>query len=191
MPALIAKQETESRSVCQRSAGRPHLGYQKLSLALAAAVILSATAAESNLATDSTQFTGNVAASCLLEATDAQQLNLFPNGKLESFADFHLTANTPVRLSLTAVTRNQEPADVPGGAIVMSYIYKQQTGAPHIRIGDQATLTSAMEPASAENGMERTLYKVGLKAITGQQSEGKYLLPPGDYSYTTTIQCLL
>ena len=48
-----------------------------------------------------------------------------------------------------------------------------------------------MEPASAENGMERTLYKVGLKAITGQQSEGKYLLPPGDYSYTTTIQCLL
>ena len=154
-------------------------------------MILSATAAESNLATDSTQFTGNVAASCLLEATDTQQLNLFPNGKLESFADFHLTANTPVRLSLTAVTRNQEPADVPGGAIVMSYIYKQQTGAPHICIGDQATLTSAMEPASAENGMERTLYKVGLKVVTGQQIEGNYLLPPGDYSYTTTIQCLL
>lgn len=155
------------------------------------AVALSATAAHSSLATDSTQFTGSVAASCLLEAPDTQQLNLFPNGKLEAFADFHLTANTDVRLALTAVNENQQPGDVPGGAIVMSYIYKQQTGTPHIRIGDQATLTAAMEAAAAQNGTERTLYKVGLKVLSGQQSEGNYLLPPGDYSYTTTIQCLL
>ena len=73
----------------------------------------------------------------------------------------------------------------------MSYIYKQQTGTPHIRIGDQATLTAAMGAAAAQNGTERTLYKVGLKVLSGQQSEGNYLLPPGDYSYTTTIQCLL
>ena len=158
---------------------------------MAAAVSMSSTAAYSSLATDSTQFTGSVAASCLLEAPDTQQLNLFPNGKLEAFADFHLTANTDVRLALTAVSENQQPGDVPGGAIVMSYIYKQQTGTPHIRIGDQATLTAAMGAAAAQNGTERTLYKVGLKVISGQQSEGNYLLPPGDYSYTTTIQCLL
>ena len=155
------------------------------------AVALSATAAHSSLATDSTQFTGSVAASCLLEAPDTQQLNLFPNGKLEAFADFHLTANTDVRLALTAVSENQQPGDVPGGAIVMSYIYKQQIGAPHIRIGEQATLSAAMAAAAAQNSTERTLYKVGLKILSGQQSEGKYLLPPGNYSYTTTIQCLL
>ena len=158
---------------------------------MAAAVSMSSTAAHSSLATDSTQFTGSVAASCLLEAPDTQQLNLFPNGKLEAFADFHLTANTDVRLALSAVSENQQPGDVPGGAIVMSYIYKQQTGTPHIRIGDQATLTAAMGAAAAQNGTERTLYKVGLKVLSGQQSEGNYLLPPGDYSYTTTIQCLL
>ena len=77
------------------------------------------------MARDNTKFTGTVAASCLLEEPDTQQLNLFPNGKLEAFADFDLTANTNVHLALTAVTENQQPANVPGGTIVMSYIYKQ------------------------------------------------------------------
>ena len=135
-------------------------------------MILSSTLAHSSLATDNTQFTGSVASSCLLEAAATQQLNLFPNGKLEAFDDFHLTANTDVRLALIAVGENQQPGDVPGGAIVMSYIYKQQTGAPHIRIGNQATPTAAMTAVAAQNGMLRTLYKVGLKVLSGEQSEG-------------------
>lgn len=48
-----------------------------------------------------------------------------------------------------------------------------------------------MVAAAEQNGIERTFDKVGLKALSGQQNEGNHLLPPENYSYTTTIQCLL
>ena len=46
-----------------------------------------------------------------------------------------------------------------------SYIYKRQDGASStsIRSGSLATLKAALEAAAAENGIERSLYKVGLK----------------------------
>ena len=74
--------------------------YNDLSLWITtAAISLNAAPALSELATKNTLFSSHVTASCQLKAPPFQQLNLIANRKLEAFADFRPTANTPVRLA--------------------------------------------------------------------------------------------
>ena len=75
--------------------------------------------------------------------------------------------------------KNEEPADIPGSSMARSYIYKRQDGgsSTSIRSGSLATLKAALEATAAENGIERSLYKVGLKLLSWQQSQGNYMPP--------------
>ena len=61
--------------------------------------------------------------------------------------------------------KNKESADIEGGSMAWSYIYKRQDdgSSTSIRSGSLATLKAALEATAAENGIERSLYKVGLK----------------------------
>jgi len=73
--------------------------------------------------------------------------------------------------------KNKESADIEGGSMAWSYIYKRQDDGSSISIGSLATLTAAMDAEAAENGIGRSLYKVGLKLLSWQQSQGNYMPP--------------
>ena len=160
--------------------------------------LLKGTAA-SGLNSDTTTFSGTVAASCSLPLGDTNEaLNYVgEDNRFWGSVDFSLSANQPVQLAIGAVTVLDEPQNIVG-RYAWARVQRpanpgsNQTILPSPNDASTGLIGASGAPFAANNQTDTsTNYSLSfLVGTTGRGNDGRHMLLPGSYSYRVTISCL-
>jgi len=141
------------------------------------------------MAEDSTDFSGAIAASCSIsDLADTISMNLQPQNWLSGFDYFNLNTNIPsIRVSLSELSVEQEPSASGSSILRRTRLYQNQSGSyREVASGPSPTTEPLTVNTLGVNG-----FKVNLAIYTASMVNNLYELPPGNYSYVLTISCLL
>ena len=143
------------------------------------------------LSNTTSTFSGQVAATCLISMSD--NITLLYNSRWNYLAAsdvFQLTANaSQVRLSIDRLNVNNEP--VPTASEIAARVDIDFISPENNLYAIRATKASgAVETFLGLDSGVPNSFNVLAMIDTAQQSNGRYELPPGEYSYTATISCL-
>ena len=158
----------------------------------AAGLLLVNLPASGQLSNDTSTFNGEVAAMCSFSyIPDSISMDFRSLRKdLYGSYDFQLITNAPaVRLSVAQLTVNNEPAPVESPVrpqITLFYV----SGNTIYMINGTKESGETLGPLSLSTSTANDL-NLSASVGTAQMRDNQYLLPPGNYSYTTTISCLL
>ena len=165
----------------------------------AVAVLCSGPVAANGLSNDTSTFTGNVVASCSMPLGDTTQAMTYvgSDNRFWKTVDFSLTANQAVRLSISAVSVQDEPQNIVGRYAWARIEYPESAGSngtlfPSPNDSKTGKVGSAGTAFNANNqtGVS-TNYQLNFQVGTsGRGNDGKHQLLPGDYSYQVTVSCL-
>lgn len=164
---------------------------QLLIAGLGAAALLVNQPGSAQMAGDTSTFNGQVAATCSFSVPDSISMEFRSLRRdLYGSEQFELTTNTSaVRLSVAQLTVNNEPAPVESAIrpqITVFYV----SGNTIYMINGTKESGETLGPFSFSTSTPNQL-NVSASVGTAMMQNNQYLLPPGDYSYTTTISCLL
>ena len=161
-----------------------------ISLALLCSFYLSSNKVEATSAPST--FTGSVAARCSFVDLENEIDFVFqPTNSLLASLTFYMNANiSPIRLSLSEITVNEEPANIISGSKPYTILkdpsrsnldltqtaYKDSEGPPVQELINTINQNSAVTMTTA--------------VVTNDADNGRYKLNRGNYSYSVTITCL-
>ena len=165
----------------------------------AVAVLGSGPVAANGLSNDTSTFTGNVVASCTMPLGDTTQAMTYvgSDNRFWKTVDFSLTANQAVRLSISAVSVQDEPQNIVGRYAWARVEYPDSPGSNGTlfpspndsktgKVGSAGTAFNANNQAGISTNYQLN-FQVG---TSGRGNDGKHQLLPGDYSYQVTVNCL-
>jgi len=147
------------------------------------------------LSNTTSTFSGEIAASCSMTLGDSIEMTYYANSNRLSKSDhmFELNTNSPnIRMSVSRVTVNSEPQPI-GSSIepyVMLYFYSNSSNT-------QTQVASATKDTTLTSNPLETItsstnsFRLVTGVQTSQRIDNRYELPPGNYSYSVTISCLL
>ena len=141
------------------------------------------------MAEDSTDFSGAIAASCSIsDLADTISMNLQSQNWLSGFDYFNVTTNIPsIRVSVGDLSVEQEPSAT-GSAILRRIRLKQNQSGSYREVASGSSPTT--EPLTVST-LEANGFGVDLAIYSASMVNNLYELPPGNYSYVLTISCLL
>ena len=157
----------------------------------AAGLLLVDLPAPAQLSNDTSTFNGEVAATCSFSLPDSIQLEFRSLRKdLYGSHDFELTTNSSaIRVSVAQLTVDDEPSPVESAVVPQITLFYVSGSTIYMANGTKVsgeTLGPSILSASGPNQLNLSA-SVG----TATMRDNQYLLPPGNYSYSTTISCLL
>ena len=157
----------------------------------AAGLLLVNLPASAQLSNDTSTFNGEVAATCAFSLPDSIPLEFRSLRKdLYGSHDFQLTTNSSsIRVSVAQLTVNDEPPPVESAVVPQVTLFYVSGNTIYMANGTKVsgeTLGSSILSSSDPNQLNLSA-SVG----TAMMRDNQYLLPPGNYSYSTTISCLL
>ena len=165
----------------------------------AVALLCSGPVAANGLSNDTSTFTGSVAASCSMPLGDTTQAMTYVGSDNRFFksVDFSLTANQAVRLSISAVSVQDEPQNIVGRYAWARVEYPDSPGSngtllpsPNNSVTGKVGSAGTAFDANNQTGVS-TNYALNFQVGTsGRGNDGKHQLLPGDYSYQVTVSCL-
>ena len=165
----------------------------------AVAILCSGPVSANGLSNDTSTFTGNVVASCSMPLGDTTQAMTYVgnDNRFWKSVDFSLTANQAARLSVSAVSVQDEPQNIVGRYAWARVEYPDSPGSngtlfPSPNDSKTGKIGSAGTAFDANNqtGIS-TNYVLNFQVGTsGRGNDGKHQLLPGDYSYQVTVSCL-
>ena len=183
------------------SSVRFQLGFlvATIKVSLAVSVLGSGPVAANGLSNDTSTFTGNVVASCSMPLGDTTQAMTYAGNDNYFFksVDFSLTANQAVRLSVSAVSVQNEPQNIVGRYAYARVQYPQSPGSntsvlpstSNSKTGAVGSGGTAFD-ANNQTGISTNYVLNFLVGTSGRGNDGKHQLLPGDYSYQVTVSCL-
>ena len=160
------------------------------SLALLCCFSLTAKKVEATSAPST--FTGTVAASCaFVELDNTVDFVFQPSNSLLASLTFYVNSNiSPIRLSLSEITVNDEPANIISGSKPYSILKDPSRG--NLDLTQTAYRASEGPPVqeliNTVNQDSAVTMTTGV--VTNDSENGRYKLNRGDYSYSVTITCL-
>ena len=178
---------------------QPGLFVAPIKVLSAVAVLCSGPAAANGLSNETSTFTGSVAASCTMPLGDTTQAMTYVGSDNRFFksVDFSLTANQAVRLSISAVSVQDEPQNIVGRYAWARVEYPESAGSNSTLLpSPNASQTGKVgSPGTAFGANNQTgistNYVLNFQVGTsGRGNDGKHQLLPGDYSYQVTVSCL-
>ena len=165
----------------------------------AVAILCSGPVSANGLSNDTSTFTGNVVASCSMPLGDTTQAMTYvgSDNRFWKTVDFSLTANQAVRLSISAVSVQDEPQNIVGRYAWARVEYPDSPGSNGTlfpspndsktgKVGSAGTAFNANNQAGISTNYQLN-FQVG---TSGRGNDGKHQLLPGDYSYQVTVNCL-
>jgi len=161
-------------------------------LGAAGLLLVKLPAVGNEMAGDTSTFNGEVAATCSFgEMNEIASMSYqASDNSLFGLEDFTITTNAPeVRLNVSSVTTNAE-AQTPEGVWVLvdAWLYQSRSG-DYVRVtsgGKSSSGTTAPRDISQSPN-----FRITSLVKTTSPISGIYQLPPGEYSYSVTISCLL
>jgi len=153
----------------------------------AAGSLVVATPALSKLSNITATFSGHVTASCSISLDDSIEMNFSGNSNLLiGSQEFEVDTNlNDFKLSVSNVTVNREPQPLGQTIQPAAWLYYFSG---KFRKTAAATKTEK-STRSYTSSIKR--FKLETSVKTNQKIANRYELPPGDYSYSVTITCLL
>jgi len=137
-------------------------------------------------------FTGNVAASCSFVDLDNEIAFVFqPTNSLLASLTFYVNANiSPIRLSLSEITVNEEPPNIISGS--KPYTILKDPARNNLDLTQTAYKGSEGPPVQEliNTLNQNTAVNMTTAVVTNDADNGRYKLNRGDYSYSVTITCL-
>ena len=167
--------------------------YQLLLAALGAAgALLVALPSSGRLASDTSTFNGDVAATCLFDGlADTVSMTYYPNSNNLGGADtFAVVSNSNnIKLEVSAVTVNSEPGDINGSEVlaygrILHYI-------PTRWITKANSTKSSSGITETIDLSESDWFMLSVGNYTATRVDNKSQVSPGQYSYTVTLSCLM
>ena len=143
------------------------------------------------LAGDTSTFSGEVAASCSFNLPDSLSMGYGGTRKSLSVGyGFNVTTNASViRMSVDQLTVINEPP--PGASPIVPTVYiRYSDGNDAYLVYGSKTSGQVSAPLSVSSS-DPNLFNIFGSVETSSMVDGKFQLPPGNYSYSTTISCLL
>lgn len=178
---------------------QPGFSVATIKVVSAVAVLCSGPVAANGLSNDTSTFSGSVAASCTMPLGDTTQAMTYvgSDNRFWKSVDFSLTANQAVRLSVSAVSVQDEPQNIVGRYAWARVKYPDTPGSNGTlfpspndsktgKVGSEGTAFDA----NNQTGIS-TNYVLNFQVGTsGRGNDGKHQLLPGDYTYQVTVSCL-
>ena len=167
------------------------LGVRQLLIAAlsAAGSLLASLPAIAQLSTDTTTFSGEIAASCSFSIPESISLSFrSPPNDLYASQDFEISTNSPaITLNISQVTVNKEPS---GTLILPQITIFWVSGNTIYMAAGSKEMSGSLGPISLST-LNPTPMNISASVGTNSLKNGIYSLPIGEYSYTTTFTCLL
>ena len=144
------------------------------------------------LSTDTSTFSGSIAASCSMSLGDSIGMLYYSQSNfLLATQVFELNTNSPnLRMSVSRVTVNSEPQPISSSIepYVKLYFYSNNS---QTQVASGSKDTTRTSNSLATNTSSANTFRLVTGVNTSQRVNNKYELPTGTYSYSVTITCLL
>ena len=157
----------------------------------AAGLLLVNLPALAQLSNDTSTFNGEVAATCLFDLQDTTSLtynssyNYFTGGR-----EFDLTTNSPnIRMSLSQISVGSEPTPISSEVYKVVSLFHRE-GNLYTNIAATNNNRNLSDPLVLSASNVNT-FRVSISVMTTDRVDNRYLLAPGNYSYSVTLSCLL
>lgn len=143
----------------------------------------------SNLASQQTNFIGNVPSTCFFSNVEATNEMSWRERWNDFFgrSDFSVTSNSnSIRLSLSKVSSNTEPSNITSGTKLDARLYSSENSviSSSNKSTDGSANTFSVTPGTSED------LNIRIWVETNTSTSGLYHLKPGNYSYSVTVSCL-
>ena len=159
----------------------------------AAGSLLMELPALAQLSSDTSTFSGAIAATCLFDGLEDSYSMIYYDSVnyLRSSAYFEISTNLPsIRVEVSQVTTNAESYALNNSTIYAAAMFYQ-------RDSSGRSFQRAMGTKSGAGStplLDMTVgdrFRLDLMVYSNNRQNNLYQLGPGQYSYTTTISCLL
>jgi len=144
------------------------------------------------LAEDSTDFNGVIAATCAFDGLDSSYaMNYYANSNyLRGVADFNVVTNVAaLRFGVSAVTTNSEPIASNGRTVkVFADFFRVDGNSVTLLARGNKDGSGQSQDVDMSQGLN---FRISSFVVTNDPIGGRYQLSEGDYSYSVTISCLL
>ena len=174
--------------------GKVQLSMRQLVLAALGATgsLLMDLTAFAQLSTDTSTFSGQIAANCSFSGlNESTRMDYHAEGNhIFGMNDFSIATNVPlVRLGISSVSAVDEPTIPSGTSIVV------ETALHHMESGRWGMVASSSKSTSSTRNpidySQNTNLRVTSLVHTRNQNNNHISMVPGSYSYSVTISCLL
>lgn len=143
----------------------------------------------STLASSQANFLGSIATTCSFSSL-GETSEMSWRGRWNDFfgrADFNVLSNTnSIKLSLSSIATNSEPADITSGTHVFARLYSPENTI--ISSSDKSTIGTA-NSFTVDPGQVKAL-NIRIWVRTNSMDGELFYLKPGHYEYELTVSCL-
>ena len=158
----------------------------------AAGSLLMNLSASAQLSNDTSTFNGEVAATCSFQGLgDSYSMTYYAgSNQLGGQGDFDVISNVSnLRIEVGRVVVNNEPAPIEGKPILATGKLRQYASSRWIeKAVSSKSSSSAAIPLDISEGSS---FRLSVYNWTNDRNGSVMYVPPGNYSYTITITCLL
>ena len=141
---------------------------------------------------NTTTFSASVPASCsFVGIQNSVDFQFQPSNSLSAEMNFSVNSNiSPIRVSLSRVTIDDEPANIRTGS--KPYVVLTDPSRANLQLTQPAYVSSEGAPVQQLNNVvnQDAAVKMTTMVVTNGSSNGKYYLNRGDYAYSVTVTCL-
>ena len=137
-------------------------------------------------------FSGAVPKACSFENLDAEvNFSYDPSNSMTGSTTFSVYANfSPLRLALGVITVDFEPLNIRSGSKPIAVLTDPDNNnvsltQPAYKTAEGPSIRNVVNTANLSKSILLTT-----NVLTNEQSNGRYYLNRGDYSYTVVISCL-
>ena len=156
----------------------------------AAGLLLVNLPASGQLSNDTSTFNGEVAQTCSFDLEDTAPLIYQSSNWLAGGYEFNLTTNLPnIRMSLSEISVGSEPAPISSEISKIVSLFHRE-GNLYTNIAATNNNRNLSDPLVVSTSSANT-FRISMSVMTTNRVDNRYLLAPGNYSYSVTLSCLL
>jgi len=141
---------------------------------------------------NTTTYTGSIPASCsFVDIANNVNFQFQPSNSLSAEMNFSVNSNiTPIRVSLSRVTVDEEPAGILTGT--KPYVVLTDPSRANLQLTQPAYVASEGDPIQQVNNVvnQDAPVKMTTTVVTNGSTNGRYYLNKGRYVYSVTVTCL-
>ena len=157
----------------------------------AAGLLLVNLPASGQLSNDTSTFNGEVAQTCSFDLEDTASLTYQSNSNwFAGGYEFNLTTNLPnIRMSLSEISVGSEPAPISSEISKIVSLFHRE-GNLYTNIAATNNNRNLSDPLVVSTSSANA-FRISMSVMTTNRVDNRYLLAPGNYSYSVTLSCLL
>jgi len=141
---------------------------------------------------NTTTYSGVIPASCsFVDIANNVNFQFQPSNSLSAEMNFSVNSNiTPIRVSLSRVTVDEEPANIRTGT--KPYVVLTDPNRANLQLTQPAYVASEGDPIQQLNNVinQDAAVKMTTTVVTNGSTDGYYYLNKGRYVYSVVVTCL-